>query len=89
MKSTKNLLGLRIDAVLEELGPLDSKGERLGDVEPEGVSGVVVEGGGEAKCGLLAVQRIWHVVRLSMVILRPKEPATESALGDGGARASR
>jgi hypothetical protein len=52
MKSMKNLLGLRIDVVLEELGPLDGEGERLGDVETEGVSGVVVEGGGEAKCGL-------------------------------------
>jgi hypothetical protein len=50
----EDLLGLRIDAVVEELGPLDGEDERLGDVEPEGVGGVVVEGGSEAECGLLA-----------------------------------
>jgi hypothetical protein len=50
----EDLLGVRIDAAVEEAGPLDGEGERLGDVELEGVGGVAVEGAGGAERGLLA-----------------------------------
>ena len=50
----EDLLGLCVDAAVEEARPLDGEREGLGDVELERVGGIAVKGGGGAERVLLA-----------------------------------
>jgi hypothetical protein len=53
-KVDEDILGLCVDAAVEETRPLDAEAEELGDVELERVGGITVKRGGGAERVLLA-----------------------------------
>jgi hypothetical protein len=53
-KVDEDILGLYVDAAVEETRPLDAKAEELSDVELERVGGITVKRGGSAERVLLA-----------------------------------